>query len=96
MTKWRFWNWLFYGAGQKRGLCQFWNLWLVAHIAAGLFLAFSVQVEVSEAAKTILLPLAGIFIGLSFAWIGGSQALLQRRAIEQMTEQHEGQMEVYL
>ncbi len=46
--------------------------------------------------KGLLLPLASIFVGLSFAWGGNAQALLQTKEIKDLTEKHEGGFEEYL
>ena len=43
-----------------------------------------------------MLPLAGIFVGLSFAWGGNAQALLGTPEIRDLTEQHEGGFEEYV
>ncbi|HQH71617.1 MAG TPA: hypothetical protein PK360_06010, partial [bacterium] len=43
-----------------------------------------------------LLPIAGIFIGLSFAWGGNALALLQPDEIEEMTDYHSGGFEYYV
>ena len=44
----------------------------------------------ATSAKAVLLPLAGILIGLSFAWAGNAQALMQSKEIEDLSEHHEG------
>lgn len=49
-----------------------------------------VPVSLKDAANALLLPLAGIFIGLSFAWGGNSQALLQTEEVEKLSEYHSG------
>lgn len=41
-------------------------------------------------ANTVLLPLIGIFIGLSFAWAGNTQALMQSSEIDQLSRYHRG------
>jgi hypothetical protein len=43
-----------------------------------------------------LLPLVGILIGLSFAWAGNIQALLQVSEIEELTDFHEGGFAEYV
>lgn len=95
--KWRFWRWLFVGLDSKKpGFFNFIDRWLIVHITVALLLAFFVSVGVKEASATVLLPLASIFIGLSFAWAGNAQALLQESEIEKLTESHPDGIESYL
>jgi len=49
-----------------------------------------------EAAKAVLLPLASVFVGLSFAWAGNAQALLQTTEIEEITAKHAGGIRNYV
>lgn len=88
MTK--FWSWFFKGSGNGAGLKRFLDRWIILHIAIGLGLAFLVPIPLKEAAVTLLLPVAGIFIGLSFAWGGNAQALLQSTEIENMSSFRDG------
>ena len=47
-------------------------------------------------ANTVLLPLVGILIGLSFAWAGNAQAMLQTREIASLSDYHEGGFAEYV
>lgn len=95
--KWRFWQWLFVGLDSKKpGFFSFVDGWLIVHIIVALALSYSVSVGIKEASATVLLPLASIFIGLSFAWAGNAQALLQESEIEKLTENHPDGIESYL
>ena len=87
-----FWKWLFL----VKGLARFLNWWLLFHIIIGVSLAVVVEVSIAEAANTVLLPLAGILIGLTFAWAGNAQALLQTEEIELFTRYREGGLKEYV
>jgi len=50
----------------------------------------------SEAAKSVLLPLAGIFVGMSFAWVGSAQAIIQTAEIERLADEQGGGVENYV
>ncbi len=77
-----FWKWFFRGATEpdscshestdpkhsKPGILAYFDLWFICHLCIGAILMLIVPIEVNEAARSILLPLAGIFIGLTFAW----------------------------
>lgn len=94
--KWRFWQWFFRGLNARPGYRQLIDWWSAAYVALGWIAAKVVNVPVHEAAETILLPLAGIFIGLSFAWIGSAQALLKDSEIEKLAEHHADGIESYV
>lgn len=83
-----FWQWFFGAGGGRAGARKLLDGWLLLHAAVGVTLAFLVPVSLRDASNSFLLPLAGIFIGLSFAWGGNAQALLQTPEIEEMGEQH--------
>lgn len=86
--RWHFWKWFFQGLNGKPGLLRLFDRWLVLHVGVGFGLAWLVEVPLHEAARTLILPLAGIFIGLSFAWAGNAQALLQTKKIEAIAGYH--------
>ena len=44
----------------------------------------------ATSANTVLLPLAGILVGLSFAWAGNAQALMQSSEMEELSTHHQG------
>lgn len=54
------------------------------------------RVPLREAASTVLLPLVGILIGLTFAWAGTAQALLQTTEIDRLSQHHPGGLEEYV
>lgn len=89
-TKFSFWQWFFRGSGGKPGFRRLLNRWVLIHGIIGLLIAFSVEVDLQTAANSVLLPLAGILVGLSFAWAGNAQALMQTKEIDALAEHHEG------
>ena len=72
-----FWQWFLTWRWDVPGIYKFWDRWLIVHLAIGLILAWVVLVPLVEASKTVRLPLASVLVGLSFAWAGNAQALLQ-------------------
>lgn len=91
-----FWSWLFKGSGNLSGIKRFLDWWLVLHIIIGCTFSFLLPISLQDAAVTLLLPVAGIFIGLSFAWGGNAQALLQSSEIESMSSFKAGGYEDYV
>ena len=91
-----FWSWLVKGTGNGPGIKRFMDWWIVFHISVGGILAYLLPISLKDAATSLLLPVAGIFIGLSFAWGGNAQALLQSAEIESVSTFKEGGFEDYV
>ena len=85
---WQFCKWLFRGLRSGPGYRQFISAWLIVQVAVSVGLAAAVEAPIHDAAQAVLLPLIGIFVGLSLAWVGNSQALLQASEIEKLAEYH--------
>lgn len=91
-----FWAWFFKGSGAGPGVLKIIDRWLLVHVFIGVIIAALSPTEMCSAAKGLLLPLASIFVGLSFAWGGNAQALLQTKEIEDLTQKHKGGFEEYI
>lgn len=91
-----FWRWFFRGSGAGPGVRRYLDWWLLIHFAVGAGLAFILPISLEKAGTGLLLPLAGIFIGLSFAWGGNAQALLQSSEITELSLHRSGGYEEYL
>ena len=63
------------------------NIWIIFHLFIGLIFAYIVPGKLEDISSTILLPLLGILIGLSFAWAGNVQALMQSSEIEELSKE---------
>lgn len=94
--QWRFWKWFFIGLNDRPGYRNLLNRWIFFHLLVGVGLGFGTQADIKEAASTILLPLAGVFVGLSFAWIGNTQAILKENEIEELMNRHPDGIEAYI
>ena len=91
-----FWHWFFKGSGGKAGYRRLLDRWSLFHLGVGLLLAWLVQMELTAAADTVLLPLAAILVGLCFAWAGNAQALLQTEDLQKMSKFHPGGFPEYV
>ncbi len=89
-NKLNYWQWFLKGSGGRPGYRRIINKWIFFHLAMGIVLSSLVKSDLTTSANTVLLPLAGILIGLSFAWAGNAQALMQSKEIEELSEYHEG------
>lgn len=86
----KYWTWFFKGSGSKPGFRRLLNVWMIFHLFMGLIFSFIVPGKLEDIANTVLLPLLGILIGLSFAWAGNAQALIQTTEIEELSKYHKG------
>lgn len=91
-----YWHWFIAGSGGRPGWQRFLDKWAIVHLLLGITLAWLVPVNLSIAAQSVLIPLAGIFIGMSFAWVGNVQALIQSPEIELLIEKSEEGFESYI
>jgi hypothetical protein len=85
-----YWEWLFRGSGGRPGYRRILDRWLLLHVPVGIVLSLLISLDLQACANTVLLPLAGILIGLSFAWAGNAHALLQTEEIGKLSEYHKG------
>jgi hypothetical protein len=91
-----FWRWFFRGREGRAGWKKFTNGWLVVHAALGAALAYALPFSLERSAQTVLLPLAGVFVGMTFAWVGNAQAVLQSPELERVAANHPGGIENYV
>ena len=85
-----FWDWFFYGVGDKRGFKNLISPALAAHVIIGVILSFVIHQPLSSVATAVILPLAGVLVGLTFAWGGNAQALLQTNEILKLADKVSG------
>lgn len=86
-----FWDWLFRGThGRRPGYRRFVDKWLLLHVVVGVCLSIFVKHPLPDVALAVLLPLAGVFVGLSFAWAGNAQTVLQSPEVEELMRHHPG------
>lgn len=85
-----YWQWFFRGSGGKPGYRRIVNRWIFFHLITGICLSIIIEDDLSACANAVLLPLVGILIGLSFAWAGNAQALMQTTEIGLLSQYHEG------
>lgn len=85
-----YWSWFIRGSGAKAGYRRIINRWLIFHLFIGYVISYSVRISLTSCSNAVILPLAGIFIGLSFAWVGNASALLQSERMELIAKKHEG------
>lgn len=92
----KFWAWFLRGSGSAPGYRRYFDPWLPFHLGVGTLMAWLLPVTLKDAASAVLLPLAGALVGLSFAWGGNAQALLQSEEIDKLADHHPGGFEEYV
>lgn len=91
-----FWRWFFGDSSRPGGWRKFANRWLLLHVGVGVTLAWVGPLSLTDAATAVLLPLVGVLVGMSFAWAGNAQALLQASEMEVLLSHHDGGLEEYV
>lgn len=92
----KFWHWFFRElSGARAGWTRLVDRWLILHVLVGFACAYLVPASLAEASRAVLLPLAGVLAGMSFAWIGSALAFLQSSEIEELAERLPGGLETY-
>lgn len=81
-----FWGWFFRGIKGDAGWTRLVNKWLPIHILIGGVLFGLSPVSLADAARGFLLPIAGIFVGIAFAWAASAQSVLQTSELEEWSE----------
>lgn len=89
-NKFNYWNWFFQGINSDPGYKRIINKWILFHLLIGIVLSFIVELPLKEIANKVLIPLSGLFIGLSFGWIGNSILLLQNKKVNSILKKREG------
>jgi hypothetical protein len=100
-----FWNWLFGRTGEQKlqavgevpqqqeakpGFRYILNWRLFVDAVVGAAVAPLLPKTPAEMSTAVLIPLSGALIGLTFAWAGNAQALLQTKEISLVGKQHPG------
>lgn len=88
-----FWHWFFHGVAKKPGYRRVANAWGVFHLSVGGFAAFAVDVDFQDLAKSALLPLMAILVGLTFSWAGNVNSIMQTKEVQKFLEQKGGALE---
>jgi len=86
----KFWTWFFKGSGNRSGFRKLFDRWFFFHVIIGFIFSCFIPVDLNTAANSVLLPLVGILVGLTFAWAGNAQALLQSPEISEFAEYSKG------
>jgi len=91
-----FWRWLFFGYGSKPGYARLLTFWMLMDILIGVIGAFFATKPLSEIAIGVLVPLAGVFVGLSATVSSGTQAIISSREINILARFKDGGIADYM
>jgi hypothetical protein len=92
-----FWRWFGRGGRRKAGWGRLlWNGWTPVHCAVGVALGILVPLDLSACANAVLFPLAGVLVGLTFAWAGNAQGLLQTEEMQELARHRDRGLRVYV
>ncbi|MBN5015947.1 hypothetical protein JY408_02995 [Stenotrophomonas maltophilia] len=88
-----FWHWFFHGVAKRPGYRRVANAWGLLHLALGGIVAFVVEVDFQELAKSALLPLMAILVGLTFSWAGNVNSIMQTEEVQKFLNEKGGPLE---
>jgi hypothetical protein len=91
-----FWYWFLKGGEERPGWLRLLDRWLALHALIGVGLGLVVKKRIGDVGEGALLPLAGVLVGLSFAWSGNALALLQTPEIERVARHQRGGLRDYV
>lgn len=92
-----FGHWFLKGVnGGRPGHEYYWRWGLLVDVLVGGSIMFLSPVAIGDAARVFLLPVAGIMIGLTFAWVGNANAVLQTPEIEGVARRMRGGLEAII
>lgn len=87
-----YWIWVFRGAGDLgpgyRRVVE--DRWLFFDLFLATILTFCLDKPFSSVAGAVIVPLCGVFIGISLAWVGSSYSTLDSDELRLMGSFHEG------
>ena len=89
-SRW-FWHWFAAGEGEgSPGYTYYIDWGLTVDAIFGVGLMYLSPIPLAEAARTFLLPVVGIMIGIAFAWVANANAILHTPEIEGVTRKLRG------
>lgn len=91
-----YWRWFLWPRCGKSGIRKLGDGWLLLHALIGVILGLLVTDSMEKVANSVLLPMVGLLIGLTFAWGGNAFAVLQSREIARMSKHREGGLRTYV
>jgi hypothetical protein len=91
-----FWFWFHYGNGGKPGWRHLVSESSIIDIFIGLLLGVFLTVDLSDASKTILFPVASIFVGVAVAWASNSQSILLSDEVQELAQRNKGGFPEYI
>jgi len=88
-----FWQWFFHGVAKTPGYRRVVNAWGFFHLVVGGAVACSVEVDLQDLAKSALLPLMAILVGLTFSWAGNVNSIMQTEEVQEFLKEKGGSLE---
>lgn len=89
--KWHgFWEWLANGSGGKRGISRLIGPWNYLDVLVGVIFYDNVISDQQMFAKDILLPVSGVFIGISVSSVMAFSSLMTSKELTLLSSNHSG------
>jgi hypothetical protein len=95
-----YWRWLFFGSQHdksvKAGILRLCDRWILLHLLVGVILYLNATEKFIDVAKSVVLPLVAALIGMTFAWAGNLNSILNSNEIQELASFKEGGFEEYV
>lgn len=91
-----YWAWFFDKDDGCPGVKVLLNRWALVSLIVGGALAYFVTKPVAEVSQQVLLPMIGVLVGLTFAWGGNAQALIQTEEIRLISKLEKGSTKYFV
>lgn len=89
-----FWSWFF--KKNDGGLYRIFDYRIIYDLLIGFLLTVFIETSIVNVARTILFPLFGLLIGMTFAWLANATSILQTNEIRKLSEKKEGGIKSYI
>jgi hypothetical protein len=91
-----YWKWLLYG-GKKAGFFLIIDKWLFVHAIIALLMIYLLpNTTLKDAGEKVIVPLSGVFVGMTFAWIGNAQAVVNSNGLDALILRSQSSLRDYV
>ncbi len=93
-SKFSFWQWFFRGTAND-GWRLFVSINSLTHAVIAIILSTLIAKDLASIAGLVILPLAGVLVGMTFAWGANAYAIIQTKEIRLLAKQRSGGVSRY-
>lgn len=91
-----FWWWLFVGFNGNAGIANLISWYMLLDIFFAIVFGFALEFDLTIAAKSVLFPLASIFVGIALSWSANVYSIIQTEEISGFANHIDGGLAEYV